>query len=446
MKEIFLIVLQIFTIVAAIITVILGVAELYAKKEESVHKIKKITLIFSAITAILAIFVFYLDTNIEKEKDRKFEIDQAKSKIEVAKINAIASNAQKTSDSLQVVAKELAYKIKNAENEIQVTKNQTLVLECKNIELAFKLEKEYLERQKLYTALSPRSLEQSEFSKNIGKIQNIKVQLETINDEEAIRTAGQLRFIFHQAGWNIIKDIIIDRDIGNPILSGMAIAIGGEPIWHGITIYRNVGLIRENDNSEKARDALLAQLKLNNIEATDRPSEGELEINTLRIVVGIKPFDLRNFILEWADEQFFDRRELKNRILKYMTSYNSMNGLKLLNKYPCGYILFFVDDQKNIIPLGSEISKLYSLNWDKASVQYDYRKRLIFKIPEIIELKSNYVINNFNNDIELRNGEKISKTYYGSGLINRKVEFIFSQLESIESGKLFIFGITKISK
>lgn len=134
MKEIFLIVLQIFTIVAAIITVILGVAELYAK-EESVHKIKRTTLIFSAITAISAIFMFYLDTSIEKEKDRKFKIDQAKSKIEVAKINAIASNAQKTSDSLQVVAKELAYKIKNAENEIQVTKNQTLVLEGKNIEL-----------------------------------------------------------------------------------------------------------------------------------------------------------------------------------------------------------------------------------------------------------------------------------------------------------------------
>lgn len=459
MKEILSDVFQILTIVASILTVIFGTIDLYAKKEKIVGIAKRGTVMVSAITVIFVIFSFKLSKSIENEKDRKLKEYQTNSEVKVAGINLIASNAKKASDSLLVVAsklelrsdsfslqnKVLTYKIKEAENEIQITKNQTLVLSGENIKLAYKLEQENLERRKLYTALSSRSLEQSEFSKYIGKIQNINVILETLNDEEAIQTAAQLRLIFGLARWNIIKDIIIDRNIDIPILEGMAIA-NGEPIWNGIIIYRNVGLIKENDYSEKARDALLTQLKLNNIEATFRPNTDELEINTLRIVVGLKPFNLRNFIREWTTEQTFDRIKLKERILNYMTLYNAMNELKLLNTYLQGYILFFIDDQNNIIPLGSDISKLYSLNWDKAGVQYEYDKRLIFKIPEIIEKESNYTINNFSNDIEIKSGEKISKAYYGSGLINRHIEYKFSQLEFIESGILCVIGITETSR
>lgn len=260
MKEILSNVLQILTIIASVITVIFGIRDLYAKKKQLINRIKRSTLIVSAITVIFAFFSFILNNNIENEKERISKDYQTKSEKKVAEINEIASNAQKTSDSLLVVAyhlklksdslslqnKVLVYKIKHTENEIQATKNQTLMLEGKNIELAYKLEQENLERRKLFTSLSPRSLEQSEFSKSIGKIKNINVILETINDEEAIQTAAQLRLIFGLARWNIIKDIIIDRNIDIPILEGMAIA-NGEPIWNGIIIYRNVGLIKEND-------------------------------------------------------------------------------------------------------------------------------------------------------------------------------------------------------
>jgi hypothetical protein len=143
-------------------------------------------------------------------------------------------------------------------------------------EQTIEIEKLKKENLKLTESVSPRYLEQQIFSNELKKFPNIKVLLVSVHDVETRETVGQLKTVFNMAGWKVTEHHILDVD------SSMMIR-------KGITVERQVGAQRDGDTSSEAAKLLVAQLNNQKVQANTFPSIIDLEINTIRVVVGLKP-------------------------------------------------------------------------------------------------------------------------------------------------------------
>ncbi len=388
------------------------------------------TVFVTAVTFFLAITVAKINDDISFDKELKVseKLKKADERISINKMTTKV-NEQKTaeallkSDSLNNQLGLAQLQIEKAKLERDQLNLQTLDLEKKNLELSLKLRQEENKRTELINSLAPRALEQWDFSIYIKRYKNINVILECVDDEEAIHTLGQLNVIFNLANWKILSTKIID-------VSPM--------IRDGVSIYRNVGSQPEDDQSDEAADALLTQLKLNEIDANIFP-ESEFPKNTIKIKIGRKP---DTYIKKWITKQISIRRTKLDSIEILMKKFTIDKKSFLLNKYTLGFILFTIDEKRNIIPSTSELTQVLDFNWDNAGFQDLYMREDIFQLPKITHIETKEVLLHEFESVKIEEKHTLVKEIdaFGRFLFNSKIRMFFEVIEWNKFGVLCLIG------
>jgi hypothetical protein len=167
------------------------------------------------------------------------------------------------------------FNVQLSENKKETAKANKKTAELQNESLGMKvqLEKERTKRLELEQAVAPRIMEQQHSSTALKQLKNVSAIISSINDIESKRTAGQINATLQMAGW---RTKIVPYD-------------PKEIYQDGVVVERNVGRLPKDDNSGKAADELVNQLKKSKIESHRMPAR-KLPKNTIFVKVGFKPY------------------------------------------------------------------------------------------------------------------------------------------------------------
>jgi outer membrane murein-binding lipoprotein Lpp len=217
-----------------------------------------------------------------KERVAQIESDAAKVKLESdEKIAAL----NKQSESLRAEAEKAREGIATAQNEAARANERAQEIERQNLALQKQIEDERRSNLELQLAIAPRIIEQFAGIIHMKPFAGMNVIVEAQNDVETIRTANQIVGMLRNAGWKVIRYAISSDN--------------SEFFFPNIKIIHNVGPRMSEGMTRDAVDALLAELKANNIEASMFPAHPELPINTIRIRIG---YNERPYFMEkWLD-------------------------------------------------------------------------------------------------------------------------------------------------
>lgn len=235
-----------------------------------------------------------------KDKDEQMEKIRADAQKEIARVESdakkyIADVDADANRKIEEAREQANIKIAEARAEAARANEQAHRLEQENIKLATRLEEERNSRLEMENAIAPRIMEQSKSSQNLKPFAVMQAIIETVNDFEARRTAGQIAMTLQMANWKIVGPVVVQDDFG---------------FFEGVDIETNAGALPREDRSSEAAESLIAQLEANKIESSRHPAIN-LPINALRIKVGLKP--ITYFYPKEVKERL---KEVKERLKK----------------------------------------------------------------------------------------------------------------------------------
>jgi len=304
--------------------VILGVLGEYLgefhlfQKEEQEKKRRRITKLSTRI--LLVGLALELSGLVRTSQLYEIEVVAARLDASKAQLSAGEANATGQAATLQAAsANERAGKaiIKAAglEKEAATLRRQAEELRQRNLETESrvteanqKLEGERTTRLEMEKSLSPRLLPFKEFTDGTTNIDDLKpfagieAVLEFIQDAEAERTALNLAFLLQKAGWKVVAS--------HPISSLP---------WDGVTIGTYMPVLHAERRT--SRDDIAASmashdigivlvrfLRENDWEANLQSDEpGLLSPNTLRVVIGLKPYPYFGSPTSKAAQELLDK-------------------------------------------------------------------------------------------------------------------------------------------
>lgn len=188
-------------------------------------------------------------------------------------------------------------KAKQQEERIEELRKQNLVTEER-------LEKERLNRVELETAVARRVIgDQLTFASRIKHLTGMNVILISVNDFEAKYTASHIAGVFGLAGWNARFTVTQNDDLY---------------FFEGIKVESTAGSRPPNDFSREAAYMLVDELENRNVDAQTFPSENALPLNTIRVIVGLKPmtFFLSPEMKEQLKRQKESAKKLRTEVLE----------------------------------------------------------------------------------------------------------------------------------
>jgi hypothetical protein len=216
---------------------------------DTVHSLANWFLLFSLILGVISTFAIVVSGNIKEDR----------LKAELAEANARAAEANKRTEELR---------------------------------------KQNLELEK---AVAPRSVgDQLELAKKLRPFAGTQVMVETLNDAETARLAGQIIFVLQEAGWKVIP---AEGLLNNP------------GFFDGVTVKANIVHPNESgeivhDDTGPAADALVTAL--NGVEVAARRFPGKaLPLHTIKVQVGLKP--LGYFLPKKVKDALEEAREMMER-------------------------------------------------------------------------------------------------------------------------------------
>ena len=169
----------------------------------------------------------------------------------------------------------------DAQSELSTAKERDFSLQLseanrKADEAKSELEKERKQRLAMEAAIAPRVLDERKIAEELKPFAGMFVSIESLDDSESWRLAGQLAATFELAGWKVLPGM---KRIKVPIFRD------------GITISVQVGPPRAGDRSEEALQHLISVLKGHKVEALGMPAGEGLPLNTLLVQIGLKPIE-----------------------------------------------------------------------------------------------------------------------------------------------------------
>jgi hypothetical protein len=271
---------------------------------------KKSTALQSAQAALIHAKDEQLSRDLKVKDDKIAETNREAKRIESEANQKIADTNKETKRIETEAQKEIA----RLTTEAETARAGIATAQAAAAEATKEAQQADVKRLELEKAVAPRSTgDQAAFARTLKEFSGTPVAIETVNDFEARRFAGQIAFVLAQAGWRVSGPFIIGDAEAFLVSEGVVVATA---------VARREGQL--------AAVSLVVQLNERDIDANSGIREPDFPEGVVSVRVGIKPTryfesrEMRQLYERLRDEQRQRDRESLERLRRDAQMYERL--------------------------------------------------------------------------------------------------------------------------